>query len=202
MDTDGPDERMCLHLYGTLTGGLGILHAQEMAYLLTQPPPWLMMPTHTLQGEKGSAPLSAALHSERVMSISTTALDSGKTAGKWTPPRYMVMYDCTPLAGTAVLRAFGHAASCQASVFIAGLLLPNPASGSPAADMQDELDALVRTGKRAGLKVTAEIVMPPTMEAVADRADVENVTQVICMHPPHALHEVFTKRGILLTLRD
>jgi len=35
-----------MHLYGTLTGVLRILHTQEMAYLLTQPPPWLMMPTH------------------------------------------------------------------------------------------------------------------------------------------------------------
>jgi hypothetical protein len=136
------------------------------------------------------------------MSISTTALDTGKITGKRTPPRYMVLYDCTPLAGNAVLRTFGYAASCRASVFIAGLLIPDPASASPAPDLQDELDALVRTGKRAGLKVTAKIVMPPTMEAIADRADGEDVTHVICMHPPHALHEVFGKRGILLTLRD
>lgn len=128
------------------------------------------------------------------MNISTTALDTSKAAGKWTPPRYMVLYDCTPLAGTAVLRAFGHAASSRASVFIAGLLIPDPASALPAPDIQDELDALVWTGKRA--------VMPPTMEAIADRADAEDVTHVTCMHPPHALHEVFTKRGILLTLRD
>lgn len=202
MDTDVRGERMRVHLYGALTHTMCMLHAQEMAYLLTQPPPWLMMPTHTLQGGKGSAPLSAALHSERVMSFNTTALDTGKSSGSWTPPRYMVLYDCTALAGTAVLRAFGHAASCRASVFIAGLLFPDPASASPAPDMQDELGALVRTGKRAGLKVTAEIVTPPTMEAVAGRADAENVTHVICMHPPHALHEVFTKRGILLTLRD
>jgi len=114
----------------------------------------------------------------------------------------MVLYDCTRLAGTAVLRAFGHAASSQASVFIAGLLIPDPESASPAPDLQDELDALVRTGRRAGLEVTAEIVTPPTMEAIADRGDAENVTHVICMHPPHALHEVFGKRGILLTLRD
>ena len=136
------------------------------------------------------------------MSISTTALDTGKIAGKRTPPRYMVLYDCTPLAGNAVLRTFGYAASCRASVFIAGLLIPDPASASPAPDLQDELDALVRTGKRAGLKVTAEIVMPPTMEAIANRANAEDVTHVICMHPPHALHDVFGKRGILLTLRD
>jgi len=157
---------------------------------------------HMLQGDMGSAPLSAALHSERVMNISTTAFDTSKAVGKWTPPRYMVLYDCTPLAGTAVLRAFGHAASSRASVFIAGLLVPDPASASPAPDLQDELDALVRTGRRAGLQVTADLVMPPTMEAIADRADAEDVTHVICMHPPHALHEVFTKRGILLTLRD
>jgi hypothetical protein len=136
------------------------------------------------------------------MSLSTTALNTGKATGKWTPPRYMVLYDCTPLAGTAVLRAFGHAASGRASVFIAGLVLPDPTSATPGPDLQDELDALVRTGKRAGVNVTAAIVEPPTMEAVADTADVENVTHVICMHPPHALHEVFTKRGILLTLRD
>jgi hypothetical protein len=114
----------------------------------------------------------------------------------------MVLYDGTPLAGTAVLRAFGHAASGRPSVFIAGLLLPDPASSMTRPDLQDELDALVRTGKRAGLSVTAEIVEPPTMEAVAETADAKNVTHVICMHPPHALHEVFTKRGILLTLRD
>lgn len=136
------------------------------------------------------------------MSLDTAALNSGRVAEKWTPPRYMVLYDCTLLAGSAVLRAYGHAASGRASVFIAGLLLPEPASASPGPDLRDELDALVRTGKRAGVNVTAEIVEPPTMEAIAEKADVENVTHVICMHPPHALHEVFTKRGILLTLRD
>lgn len=106
------------------------------------------------------------------------------------------------MAGTAVLGAFGHAASCRASVFIAGLLIPDPASTSPTPDLQYELDTLVLTGKRAGLHVAAEIVKPPTMEAIADRADAENVTHVIFMHPPHALHELFGKRGILLTLRD
>jgi hypothetical protein len=135
------------------------------------------------------------------MSLSTTALNTGRTAGKLTPPRYMVLYDCTSLAGKAVLRAFGHAASNRASVFIAGLLLPETGE-TPKPDLQDELDALVRTGKRAGVHVTAEIVEPPTMEAMAEKADAENVTHVICMHPPHALHEVFTKRGILMTLRD
>lgn len=149
-----------------------------------------------------SAPLSAALHLERVMSLNVTVLDAGKAAGRSTPPRYMVLYDCTPLAGTAVLRAFGHAASGRASVFIAGLLLPDPASATPGPDLQDELDALVRTGRRAGVNVTAAIVEPPTMEAIADAADAENVTHVLCMHPPHALHEVFSTRGILLTLRD
>jgi hypothetical protein len=136
------------------------------------------------------------------MSLNASVFGTGKASGNWTPSRYMVLYDCTPLAGNAVLRTFGYAASCRASVFIAGLLIPDPASALPAPDLQDELDALVWTGKRAGLKVTAEVVMPPTMEAIADRADAENVTHVICMHPPHALHEVFTKRGILLTLRD
>jgi hypothetical protein len=136
------------------------------------------------------------------MTPDTAALDTGRAAGKWNPPRYMVLYDCTPLAGTAVLRAFGHAASGRAPVFIAGLLLADPASSMTRPDLQDELDALVRTGKRAGVHVTAEIVEPPTMEAIAEKADAENVTHVICMHPPHALHEVFTKRGILLTLRD
>jgi hypothetical protein len=136
------------------------------------------------------------------MSISTTAVDTSKAAGKQALPRYMVLYDCTPLAGTAVLRAFGYAASCRASVFISGLLIPDPSSAAPAPDLQEELDALVWTGIRAGLNVTAEIVKPPTMEAIAARADAEDVTHVICMHPPHALHEVFGKRGILLTLRD
>jgi hypothetical protein len=44
--------------------------------------------------------------------------------------------------------------------------------------------------------------MPPTMEAVAERADTESVTHVIFVHPPHALHELFTKRDMLLTLRE
>ncbi|MGY3231146.1 hypothetical protein ACVWWJ_002630 [Luteibacter sp. HA06] len=136
------------------------------------------------------------------MSLDTAARNTGRAAENWTPTRYMVLYDCTPLAGTAVLRAFGHAASDRASVFIAGLLLPAPGNAPALPDLQDELDALVRTGKRAGVKVTAAIVMPPTIEAVAERADTENVTHVICMHPPHALHELFTKRGMLLTLRE
>jgi len=145
--------------------------------------------------------MSAALHPERVMSLNVSAFDTGRTVGKWTPPRYMVLYDCTPLAGKAVLRAFGHAASNRAAVFIAGLLLPETGE-TPEPDLQDELDALVRTGERAGLSVTAEIVIPPTMDAIADRADAEGVTHVICMHPPHALHEVCTRRGVLVTLRD
>jgi hypothetical protein len=145
--------------------------------------------------------MSAALHPERVMSANTTAFDTGKVAGKWTPPRHMVLYDSTPLAGNAALRAFGHAASNRTSVFIAGLLLPETGA-TPEPDLRDELDALVKSGKRAGLSVTAEIVIPPPMDAIADRADAECVTHVICMHPPHALHEVFTRRGVLVTLRD
>jgi len=93
VDTDEHDGRTQLDLYGTLTPAKRMLHPQERAYLLTQPPPGLIMLTHTLQGGKGSAPLPAALHSERVMSISTTALDTNKAAGKRTPPRYMVLYD-------------------------------------------------------------------------------------------------------------
>jgi len=125
----------------------------------------------------------------------------GKAGGASSSRRYMVLYDCTALAGRAVLRAFGHAASDGASVFIAGFLHHSP-NAATAADLQDELDALVRTGKRAGVTVTASIITPPTMEAIAEKGDVEGVTHVICMHPPHALHEVFSKRGILLTLRD
>jgi hypothetical protein len=135
------------------------------------------------------------------MSLNTTSTETATAAGKWTTPRYMVLYDCTPLVGTAVLRTFGHAASRRASVFIAGLFLQDTGAAQ-IPDLQDELDALVRTGNRAGIEVTAEIVMPPTMGAIAERADAENVTHVICMHPPHALHEVFTTRGVLLTLRD
>lgn len=191
-----------MHLYGTVTCGLGTIRAQEMACFLTQPPPWLMMLTHTLQGGLGSAPLVGSAHLERVMSIDATFIRSGFATGGSCRPLYMVLYDCTPLAGTAVLRAFGHAASDRASVFIAGLLLPNPTNATTVPDLQDDLDALVWTGKRAGIKVTAVIVSPPTMEAIADTADAEGVTHVICMHPPHALQEVFSRRGILLTLRD
>ena len=136
------------------------------------------------------------------MSVDTSRAVPGKFAGDASSRRYMVLYDCTALAGQAVLRAFGHAASDRASVFIAGLLLQAPGKAGPKPDLQHELDALVRTGKRAGVAVTADIVTPPTLEAVADRADVQGVTHVICMHPPHALHEVFTKRGILITLRE
>lgn len=136
------------------------------------------------------------------MSLNASVFGPGQVSGSWTPPRYMVLYDCTPLAGTAVLRAFGHAASGRASVFIAGLRLPDPGGATPHPDLRDELDALVRTGKRAGVNVDAAVVTPPTMEALADKADAERVTHVICMHPPHALHYVFTDRGILLTLRD
>src|SRR6187402_268502 len=100
------------------------------------------------------------------MSLNASVFGPGQVSGNWTPPRYMVLYDCTPLAGTAVLRAFGHAASGRASVFIAGLLLPDAISATPEPDLQDELDALVRTGKRAGVAVTAAIVDPPTMEAI------------------------------------
>lgn len=46
MDTEARDDRMHMHLYGTLTHTRCMLHAQETAYLLPQPPPWLMMPTH------------------------------------------------------------------------------------------------------------------------------------------------------------
>lgn len=191
---------MRMRLYGTLTPAKCMLHPRNGV------PPDLTaavaddaFPHATARD--GSRLPSAALHLERVMSLSTTALNTGRTAGKLTPPRYMVLYDCTSLAGKAVLRAFGHAASNRASVFIAGLLLPETGE-TPKPDLQDELDALVRTGKRAGVHVTAEIVEPPTMEAMAEKADAENVTHVICMHPPHALHEVFTKRGILMTLRD
>lgn len=77
-------------------------------------------------------------------------------------------------------------------MFTAELLLPAPGNALALPDLQDELDALVRTGKRAGVNVTAAVVMPPTMEAVAERADTESVTHVIFVHPPHALHELFT----------
>src|SRR6187402_298523 len=83
------------------------------------------------------------------MSLNASVFGPGQVSGNWTPPRYMVLYDCTPLAGNAVLRAFEHATSGRASVFIAGLRLPDPEGARPHPDLRDELDALVRAGKPA-----------------------------------------------------
>jgi hypothetical protein len=53
--TDARDGRMRMHLYGRLTKTSLMLGAQEMAYRLTQSPPWLMMPSRAPQRGRGRA---------------------------------------------------------------------------------------------------------------------------------------------------
>jgi hypothetical protein len=55
VNTDVRDGRMRVHLYGTLTPAKRMLHPREMAYRLTQSPPWLMMPSRMPQRRRGRA---------------------------------------------------------------------------------------------------------------------------------------------------
>lgn len=102
------------------------------------------------------------------------------------------------LASQAAFRAFEHVASERASVFIAGLLFSNPEDASPAPDLQHELDVLILIGRRAGVTVTGAIDTPPTIEAISDAADSDDV---FGMHPSQALHAAATERGVLATTR-
>lgn len=114
----------------------------------------------------------------------------------------MVLYDGTALAGQAVLPTLSYAADGRASVFIAGLTLQSEEGAVLGSDLQLELDALFRTGRRVDVNVSAAIVTAPSVPKVPERADSEGVTHVICMHPPWVIWLVFGERDPLLTLRS